>query len=173
MANKKRAAGLLTKQTLIGKEVSKGFKDTAPKVSGGQLWEELESLYAVYTQNMVNIMSKVEESISVEGLYAYITEKETYTTAINTLTADVDRFTDRLLAIHEKHKDRRGHVLSDNDLALFFSIGGEYTVLFEQFQGLTIPTIVSITDMIIEAKERYDEAQQTQTSSTEGSENVQ
>jgi len=129
-----------------------------------QTWEELEDLYQTTAQNMLATMASVEAVISTPNIIDYVKDKDTYNAAIRTLTNDFNALGDKLVSIHNKHEGKTGPVATEFELSQCFGIYGEYSVFFEQFKGLTLPTIMSITDMAMEAKAAYDATKQTEAS---------
>lgn len=118
-----------------------------------QSWDDLESIYQTYLHSMYGVMQTLDEMISIPGLISYIKEKETFDKALRTLSNDYDVLLSDLDKIHDKHKEMKGKIKTQTELSTSFTLAGEYSVLFERYQSLTLPTIMSLTDMATDARD--------------------
>lgn len=127
------------------------YQDQTPVIE--QSWDDLEVIYQTYLHSMYGVMQTLNEMISIPGLTSYIKEKDTFNTALNTLSKDYEKLLNDLDGIHDKHKEMKGKVKSESELSMSFQLGGQYSVLFERYQSLTLPTIMSLTDMATDARD--------------------
>lgn len=134
---------------------SRGY-DNQPYIE--QRWEELEDLYHTTASNMLSVMAGIDELISNKEIINYVPNITAYTSALNGLTSDFNMLGDELVQIHNLHVGKTGVVKTDDELTECIDIYGKYTVFFEKFKGLTLPSVLSITDIAIEAQEKYKEA---------------
>ena len=151
-----------TKKKPSAVAVSAALNRVQHTTNNRQSWNDLESLYTTTAQSMLGVMATLNELISIEKLVDYVHDKETYHAAIRTLTTDFNNLGNELVRIHDEHKSCTGFVKDDKELSDCIRIFGNYTVFYERFQGLTLPTVMSITDMAIEAKDRKDQEQAQQ-----------
>lgn len=136
--------------------VSDAIKGLPRPSQHSQSWDDLEQLYQTSAKSMMGVMATVDSLISLPGIIKYVKDTDTYNIAIRTLTSDFEILAKELTGIHEEHQSYTGRVSNDQELSKCIHIFGKYTIFYERFQGLTLPTVMSITDMAIEAKEAME-----------------
>jgi len=134
--------------------ISDTYRGTAPRQDLSQSWSELEDLYQKCATGIYETLSSVTELVNYPNLMNYVTNPSEFRVAVDGFKRDIDLFTNQLIAIHAMHSQRSGNITTEDELAAAFSIYGLYTEFFDNFKSLSFQTVLSITDMAMEAINR-------------------
>lgn len=125
-------------------------------VLNGQNWADLEDLYNSIRTSMRSIIVNVMEMITIPDMINYVKDPDTFNMAINTFKNDATSLINELTKIHEMHANKTGIVKNDDELSECIHIFGNYSIFNEKINGILLPTILSITDMAIEARDKMN-----------------
>lgn len=73
---------------------------------------------------------------------------------LKTLDKDVTSFKEKLEAIHNRHRGRKGPALDPDDHMKALVISEEYFRWAQSYESVVLPTIAAITDLYAEASEK-------------------
>lgn len=145
--------------------------DNGPVVE--QRWEELQEIYDQAANGLVTMASSVSEALTTPGITEHIDNLAETNLAVEGLNRDLRAFTDTLVQIHDRHKDKTGLITDPDDLALSLSVFEDYANFSVQFQAVTMPTVLTIVEQVgvavTKVSKKADEAEQK---TTEGSTDV-
>lgn len=119
-----------------------------------QKWEELEALYQACMESLVLANNSIYELYGIEGILNFIQNENEVKVALNGLAGDIESFSARLKAIHERHVGKTGPVENETDLSMCFTIFEEYYAYQSHYTSVIVPTVMFLTDAISLAAEK-------------------
>jgi len=133
--------------------VLQGIDVPEPDGQSLQDWGRLDGLYNEIAQGIINVGTEVNQSVAAIRV-ARLTNTTELSLAIQTLSDDLLRFSDTLVAIKDRHKQYSGKVHDASLLTIYLGCGQEYTLLYEQFRALVFPAMETITDFTLRARNK-------------------
>lgn len=118
-----------------------------------QRWEDLDPLHIAAVSALQTIALEIQNSIIVL-LSHKITHNDPEVQLLNnSFLKDLDDLTTKLLAINEQHKDKKGLIRTENDLADYLGIGQAYSVFANMVTGVLFNTAAEVENKILELKD--------------------
>jgi len=125
-------------------------------------WDELEDLYQVVANGLVNQAVSLNTAITLFKQYAYNAGDELIIT-IKGLTADIEKLTQELVTIRKYHKDKTGKV-DDSEISAFLTIGSDYKTAADRIQSLLVNPMLTVTEYLVEMQQQLKLKEETDAS---------
>jgi hypothetical protein len=151
--------------------VLQGINIPEPDGKALQDWSRLETIYRDIATGIVNVGTEVNQAVAAIRA-AKLPDTTELSIVVKQFSDDLERFTDTLVQIHNRHQGQAGPVIDANLLALYLSCGNDYTTLYEQFRGLVFPAMETITDYTLRARTKLLAEQQAEQLTPEQDPNV-
>lgn len=121
-----------------------------PEFDSKSNWTELNELYEVIGSSIIEIGTRVNDSVRLIQ-QAGLQEVKELVIAINGLRVDLEKYTTDLIKTKARHADKSGMVKDGDELALMLSIYSDYKTIQEFIQANTFPVFILITEKLSEA----------------------
>lgn len=131
-----------------------GKKKYGYKPTRKTTWHDVEEIYNTCGNNIISTAKTVNDILSIHGVKEMIPDKSEVAILVNGLNRDLMAFTERMVAIHEKHKNKKGVIKTADDYADSINILGEYNDLNTQFQAVVLPSVMTIMENVGQAAQR-------------------
>lgn len=157
------------------KRKSKGRNKNVVDInSKRQNWKELDDIYQTIAMSLVDISSRLRDSLQVISSAGVGNDPE-LTSIVRCITSDLKVFTDDLKLTQSKHINYSGIVKDGDELALCLSIFNDYVLLNDRFKTILFTPMLTVTEYLAEATEKLQKqippnvsVVQTENTSTEG-----
>lgn len=145
--SKNKSANLTPKATASAvQQVYGQLGINTPKIE--QNWEELEAIFQESARAIVTTAETIDQALRTPGIIENVPNVAETQLAVQGFKKDLETFTEKLVGIHDRHKDRAGQIDTQDDLALSIDIGEDYAEFALQFQAVTMPTVLTIMEHI-------------------------
>ena len=120
-----------------------------------QNWSEVDGLYTSLAEGIVEIGSRIHESVLVIQA-ANFEETPELTSTIKGISRDLEAFSKDLITIHKRHDGKTGEIVSEDDYMLSLSVYTDYSSLNERLNAVLFPTMITIMDFTAAAVEKTE-----------------
>lgn len=132
-----------------------------------QKWEELDEIYRLSANTLVETGQSVNQLLGVPGIQEHLEHPKETQIAITGMKNDMENFTAALLRIHALHQGKIGAVSSTEDYVLSLQVFEAYSEWNTNFQSLITPSVFEIISQLQYAYQKMAEMLQTNTESSE------
>ena len=130
--------------TLFERADIKPDEGTAPEFQSNQTWDKLDEISQAVSTMLVQVAIEINKTIQLIN-HANISNKEIHIT-IEGLKRDLASYTDKIVALKQKHAGKSGLVTNADEYSVCMSIGLEYMSLNEEIRALLFQPITTLTE---------------------------
>lgn len=116
----------------------------APEFQSNQSWDKIQDISQAVANMLVDVAIEINKTIQLIN-HANISNKEIHIT-IEGLKRDLASYTDKVVALKQKHADKVGLVTNADEYSVCMSIGLEYMSLNEEIRALLFQPITTLTE---------------------------
>lgn len=158
---KEKTTSPKTKPKSVALAVNKLHQQSDSHEIVNQTWSDVEALYKDCSMAILSAMSELSVLVNDHSYVPYIENLQEFNVVVRGFQRDMEALATELAGIYELHKHKTGYVIKEDDVALNFKVYGQYMEFFERYKALTLPTVLSITDIVIAAKAKMEKANKT------------
>jgi hypothetical protein len=119
-----------------------------------QEWKEVDELYFAIAHSIVDVLTEVRTATDLFKEEHELVSQETIIT-INSINQDLDKFSEELVQIRERHEGKTGVISPDSeDMVICMSVYNDYVILSDRFKALTFPAMLNLTEAMIEISQK-------------------
>ncbi len=118
-----------------------------------QRWEDLVPLYDASAMALRSIALEIQHSILILLSHKSSHNDPEVHLLNKSFLRDLEDLTSKLLAINEQHKDKKGLIKTEDDLAKYLGTGQAYTVLTDMVTSVLFNTAIEVENKILELKD--------------------
>lgn len=123
-----------------------------------QSWEDLEAISMEIRTEIQDMAISLNEAVELVRAAPGMVNAREFDIAVSKTNKDLETFTSDFLVIANTHRDRRGAVQSDDDLAECLAIYEKYMQFKALFNGVFHHTAILFTEFSLQAKDGMEAA---------------
>ena len=152
----------------VKKDIVSNVENTVkkPEVERDSSWEQLNNIYAVLAQAIVNISNEVNNVVSHENFISALNDKQESFIILKGFKRDIETLTNDLIGIKALHRNRQGIIQSEVDLIDSLNIYDNYINFQNRFDSCIAPILNILTDINLNIELNKLEAKEEQLKAT-------
>lgn len=135
-------------------------------------WEDLEHLYRVEAQGLLNMMSDYNNIVNLVNTSGVVLEGEDVTSILNTVKADYTRFENEIVEIYKQHTGKSGYVNTADDHALYLEIYNKYQSFSALLLGTAQTHSIALTEIALEIRDHINAREKNKSGTVKNIDNV-
>lgn len=147
-------------------EVLNNKKPTRHSKSKRPSWDALQDLSDEIGRTVVQMASDINDSVELVKRVGCDQPLE-FNKIVEKTNQDFDTFLADYLKVKEKHKNKKGPIETDEDLAMSLRIFENYNQFQAFFHGVMHHSLIAFTEFALQAKDRILEEERKKTATTE------
>lgn len=121
--------------------------------SSKECWHNLDDLYQTIAEGVVKMANNIQENVSMIRRVGVVQDLKEFERNIITANNDLQRFTEELLKIKNRHAGKVGFVETPEDTSLFISIFEDYRAFYTYFEAAMHHSLITFTEYALHAKD--------------------
>lgn len=131
----------------------KGARSDLKKAS----WEDLEHLYRVEAQGLLNLMNDYNSIVNLVNMSGVVLEGEDVTSIMATIKNDYNRFESEIVQIYSQHAGKSGYVNNADEHALYLEIYNKYQSFSALLLGTGQTHSIALTEISLAIRDHLHE----------------
>ena len=116
----------------------------APSFQSNQSWDAIDGISHTVATMLVDVAMEINSTIRLINS-ANVNNREVFIT-VEGLKRDLQSYTEKLVALKQKHQGRAGQVVSSDEYSYCMSVGLEYMSMNEEIRALLFQPLTTLTE---------------------------
>lgn len=125
-----------------------------------QKWEDLDPLYDASVSSLRDVATEIQRSLLILLSHAETQSDKEVQLLSKSFQKDLRELTNKIIALELRHKDKKGLIKTENELAEYLSIGQEYSIIANMTTTVLFNTAIEMESKLMELKEIISKKEQ-------------